>query len=304
MRILIVDDSPRHLTMMVYELNKLGYATSVVETGTAAIEAVANERFDVVMADIRLADMTGLELCWHLRTAQGLRHLYLILMIPGSMTEQFHELVEAGADEFLRKPLDWKWTAARLLAASRVVAMQRDLERMATTDALTGSLNRRRFLERGAEEFTRSRRYDRPLSVVMLDIDHFKRVNDTYGHATGDEAIRSTVRACKETLRACDLIGRLGGEEFAVVMPETPPVNAYAAAQRLRQAIAAKPVRIEAGGELHLTVSLGLSWLNGTDTGIEPLLARADAALYRAKNAGRNRVEVEPQITLPKSMTG
>lgn len=200
MRILIVDDSPRHLTMMVYELNKLGYATSVVNNGAAAIEAAATERFDVVMADIRLADMTGLELCWHLRTAQGLRHLYLILMIPGSMTDQFHELVEAGADEFLRKPLDWKWTAARLLAASRVVAMQRDLERLATTDALTGAMNRRRFLERGAEEFTRSRRYERPLSVVMLDIDHFKRVNDSYGHATGDEAIRSTVRACKDSL--------------------------------------------------------------------------------------------------------
>ena len=304
MRILIVDDSPRHLTMMVYELTKLGYATSVVETGAAAIEAVANERFDVVMADIRLADMTGIELCWHLRTAQGLRHLYLILMIPGSMTDQFHELVEAGADEFLRKPLDWKWTAARLLAASRVVAMQRDLERLATTDALTGSLNRRRFMERGDEEFGRSRRYERPLSVVMLDIDHFKRVNDTHGHATGDEAIRSTVRACKESLRTSDIIGRLGGEEFAVVMPETPPVNAYAVAQRLRQAVAAMPVRLESGGEMTVTVSLGLSWLNATDTGIEPLLARADAALYRAKHAGRNRVEVEPRIALPKSMMG
>ncbi|PWC36600.1 transcriptional regulator [Azospirillum sp. TSO35-2] len=290
--------------MMVYELNKLGCSTSVAQTGAAAIDAVAQEQFDVVMTDIRLKDMTGLELCWHLRTAQGLRHLYLILMIPGSMTEQFHELVEAGADEFLRKPLDWKWTAARLLAASRVVAMQRDLERLATTDALTGALNRRRFLERGAEEFTRSRRYDRPLSVVMLDIDHFKRVNDSHGHATGDDAIRATVRACKETLRACDIVGRLGGEEFAVVMPETTPVNAFTAAQRVRERIAATAVPLPSGGELRLTVSLGLSWMTATDPGIEPLLARADAGLYRAKNAGRNRVEIEPQITLPRSLAG
>jgi len=304
LRILIVDDSPHHQNMMVYELGKLGYSTSVVVNGAEAIEAVARERFDVVMADIRLKDMTGIELCWHLRTAQGLRHLYLILMIPGSMTDQFHELVEAGADEFLRKPLDWKWTAARLLAASRVVAMQRDLERLATTDALTGALNRRRFMERGAEEFTRSRRYDRPLSVVMLDIDHFKRVNDTHGHATGDEAIRMTVRCCKSSLRGCDIIGRLGGEEFAVVMPETPPVNAFTAAQRVRELIAATAMPLEAGGELRLTVSIGLSWMAAADRDIEQLLARADAGLYRAKNGGRNRVELEPQIALPKSLAG
>lgn len=302
LRILIVDDSPHHQNMMVYELNKLGYDTSMATNGAEAIEAVARERFDVVMADIRLKDMTGLELCWHLRTAQGLRHLYLILMIPGSMTDQFHELVEAGADEFLRKPLDWKWTAARLLAASRVVAMQRDLERLATTDALTGALNRRRFLERGAEEFIRSRRYERPLSVVMLDIDHFKRVNDTHGHATGDEAIRMTVRCCKSSLRSCDIIGRLGGEEFAVVLPETPPVNAFAAAQRLRVLIASSVLPVEPAGELRLTVSLGLAWIGAPDRDVEQLLARADTALYRAKNAGRNRVEVEPKIGLPKSL--
>ncbi len=304
LRILIVDDSPHHQNMMVYELNRLGYGTSMATNGAEAIEAVARERFDVVMADIKLKDMTGLELCWHLRTAQGLRHLYLILMIPGSMTDQFHELVEAGADEFLRKPLDWKWTAARLLAASRVVAMQRDLERLATTDALTGALNRRRFLERGAEEFTRSRRYERPLSVVMLDIDHFKRVNDTYGHATGDEAIRMTVRCCKSSLRSCDVIGRLGGEEFAVVLPETPPVNAFAAAQRLRELIASSVLPLEPDGELRLTVSLGLAWMAAPDRDIEQLLARADAALYRAKHGGRNRVEVEPKIALPKSLAG
>ncbi len=304
MRILIVDDSPHHQNMMVYELNKLGYSTSLALNGADAIAAVAAERFDVVMADIKLKDMTGLELCWHLRTAQGLRHLYLILMIPGSMTDQFHELVEAGADEFLRKPLDWKWTAARLLAASRVVAMQRDLERLATTDALTGALNRRRFLERGAEEFTRSRRYERPLSVVMLDIDHFKRVNDTHGHATGDEAIRMTVRCCKSSLRACDIIGRLGGEEFAVVMPETPPVNAFTAAQRVRELIAATGTPLESGGELRLTVSIGLAWMAAPDSNIEQLLARADSALYRAKNGGRNRVEMEPQIVLPRSLAG
>ena len=304
MRILIVDDSPHHQNMMVYELNKLGYSTSIATNGAQAIEAVAHERFDVVMADIKLKDMTGIELCWHLRTAPGLRHLYLILMIPGSMTDQFHELVEAGADEFLRKPLDWKWTTARLLAASRVVAMQRDLERLATTDALTGALNRRRFLERGAEEFTRSRRYERPLSVVMLDIDHFKKVNDTHGHATGDEAIKMTVRCSKASLRACDIIGRLGGEEFAVVMPETPPVNAFTAAQRVRERIADSSLPLETGGELRLTVSIGLAWMTPTDRGVEQLLARADAALYRAKNGGRNRVEMEPSIALPRSLAG
>lgn len=298
MRILIVDDSPHHRTMMVYELTKLGCSTVTAVNGAEAIEATAHERFDVVMADIKLTDMTGLELCWHLRTRQGLRHLYLIIMIPGSMTDQYHELVEAGADEFLRKPLDWKWTSARLLAASRVVAMQRELERLATIDPLTGALNRRRFLERGAEELSRSSRYERPLSLLMLDIDHFKRVNDTHGHATGDEAIRMTVRACKSVLRGTDLIGRLGGEEFAVLLPETSPVNAYAAGQRLRERLAAESLPLEGGGTLVLTISIGLAWLTRTDVCLETLMARADAALYRAKKAGRNRVEIEPQLPL------
>jgi diguanylate cyclase (GGDEF)-like protein len=169
---------------------------------------------------------------------------------------------------------------------------------------LTGALNRRRFLERGADEFTRSRRYERPLSVVMLDIDHFKRVNDTYGHATGDEAIRMTVRCCKSSLRACDIIGRLGGEEFAVVLPETPPINAFSAAQRLRQLIESSSLPLEPDGELRVTASLGLAWMTPADRDIEQLLARADAALYRAKHGGRNRVELEPQIPLPKSLTG
>lgn len=295
MRILIVDDSPHHRNMMVYELNKLGYGTVTVANGAEAIDAVSNDRFDVVMTDIKLDDMTGLELCWHLRTQQGLRHLYLIIMIPGSMTDQYHQLVEAGADEFLRRPLDWKWTEARLLAASRVVAMQRELERLATTDALTGALNRRRFLERGTEEYNRSRRYDRPLSVMMLDIDHFKRVNDTYGHATGDEAIRMTVRACKSSLRNCDIIGRLGGEEFAVILPETDLVGALDVAERLRARVEAATIPLP-GGEMRMSVSIGVASCEPDEVTVERALGRADRALYEAKARGRNRVVAEPMM--------
>lgn len=282
--------------MMVYELRKLGYAVETATTGAEALDRAAREQFDVVMVDVKLADMTGVELCWHLRTKQGARHLYLIIMIPGSMTDQYHELVEGGADEFLRKPLDWKWTGARLLAASRVVAMQRDLERLATTDTLTGALNRRRFLERGAEEFLRARRYERPLSVLMLDIDHFKRVNDTHGHGIGDEAIRLTVRCCQQTIRTSDFVGRLGGEEFAIVLPETKPLSAFSVAERLREAIAAASLPVPPSDVLRITVSVGLSWIDPADGGIEALLAKSDVALYRAKHGGRNRVEVEPQL--------
>jgi diguanylate cyclase (GGDEF)-like protein len=179
--------------------------------------------------------------------------------------------------------------------------MQRDLERLATTDTLTGALNRRRFLERGADEFTRGRRYQRPLSVLMLDIDHFKRVNDNYGHGVGDEAIRMTVRCSQATLRTSDFIGRLGGEEFAIVLPETSALNAFTAAERVREAIAEEALSVSATEVLKLTVSIGLSWLDPSDEGIETLLAKSDVALYRAKNGGRNRVEVEPQLKLSLS---
>jgi len=293
MRILVVDDSRMARTALCRQLEEFGHGTACVDSGAEALARTREEAFDVVLVDFRVGDMEGVEVCWHLRAAQGAKHLYLMLMLPGSITNQFFEVVENGADEFLRKPLDWAWLRARLLAASRVVDMQRQLERLATTDSLTGALNRGRFMARAADEVMRARRYGRPLSAVMLDIDHFKKINDTHGHATGDEAIRSVVRVCRTLVRGADVLGRLGGEEFAILLPETPPQGAVLLAERLRRALAVTEVRMPGGVGVTFTVSIGVSALRPGEESVSALLARADEALYRAKNGGRNRVVCE-----------
>lgn len=298
MRILVVDDSRMARTALCQQLAAFGHEAAWAESGRQALERVRDEAFDVVLIDFRVGDMEGVEVCWHLRAMQGAKHLYLMLMLPGSITNQFFEVVENGADEFLRKPLDWTWLRARLLAASRVVDMQRQLERLATTDSLTGALNRGRFMARAAEEVARANRHGRALSILMLDIDFFKRINDTYGHPTGDEAIRSLVRTCRSLVRTSDVLGRLGGEEFALLLPETPLPGAVLLAERLRRALAVTEVRVSGGTGLHFTVSIGVGMLKEDERCIDPALLRADEALYAAKRGGRNRVVAETPHTV------
>jgi diguanylate cyclase (GGDEF)-like protein len=167
---------------------------------------------------------------------------------------------------------------------------EEELRRLVVTDPLTGLSNRRRFEEACEIETMRFRRYGVPASLVMLDIDFFKRVNDTYGHATGDAVLVALAETCRRALRETDVAARLGGEEFAVLLPMTSETGALEIAERLRTRLAATSVQTPAG-RLNFTVSLGVATFSGQDEA-ETVLARADAALYRAKEYGRNRVEV------------
>jgi len=167
--------------------------------------------------------------------------------------------------------------------------MEQRLERLANTDPLTGLANRASFFARAAEELLRTRRYRRPLAVLMIDIDHFKRINDTRGHEAGDRALREFADLCREIVREPDVVGRIGGEEFALLLPETPCDNAVALADRLRAAVERLHATDPAGP---LTVSIGVSEVRTGEASVEPALARADAALYTAKGSGRNRVEL------------
>ncbi|MHB9098424.1 MAG: GGDEF domain-containing protein [Syntrophales bacterium] len=165
---------------------------------------------------------------------------------------------------------------------------QVELQRLATTDFLTGISNNRSFFATGEREIQRARRYGRPLGVLMFDIDHFKRINDTYGHAAGDQVLVAITAACRNFLRDIDVFGRLGGEEFAILLPETDLAGGRTTAERLRSAIA--KIGIEAGAAtLHITISLGVSVLSPDDDQIEQVLKRADDAMYEAKRDGRNK---------------
>jgi len=173
--------------------------------------------------------------------------------------------------------------------ARRTFRLELELEVLATRDSLTGVNNRRSFMQQAEHELERTRRNGRPVSLLMLDIDRFKSINDTHGHPMGDEVIRTLARTCQGALRSVDVLGRLGGEEFAIVLPETHAEGALRVAERLRQLIAETSVPLEAGGALTFTVSMGVAeWRPGE--GLDHLLSRGDQALYAAKNTGRNKV--------------
>jgi diguanylate cyclase (GGDEF)-like protein len=162
---------------------------------------------------------------------------------------------------------------------------------MASTDPLTGLLNRRRFLEQAETEFLRSQRYQHELAVVMLDIDHFKTINDAHGHFVGDQVLTAMSRAAESLLRATDIMGRWGGEEFVILMPETPLAGAAILAERLREVLAQLAID-SAAGALRFTISAGVAARGGPDAGITDIMQRADSALYAAKELGRNRIQV------------
>jgi diguanylate cyclase (GGDEF)-like protein len=166
------------------------------------------------------------------------------------------------------------------------------LRELARRDSLTGVSNRGHLFDRAADELLRARRYRRPLTVLMLDLDHFKLINDQHGHAAGDRVLRVACRRWIQLLRSMDLLGRIGGEEFAVLMPETDLEAGRAAADRLRAAVADRPISAR-GVQIHCTVSAGITVLRDDDKSVEEALRRADTALYRAKEAGRNRVETD-----------
>ncbi len=180
-------------------------------------------------------------------------------------------------------------TIGRDLTATK--RLQQELLLMASTDPLTGLLNRRRFLEQAESDFQRSQRYQHELAVVMLDIDHFKAINDSHGHFVGDQVLIAMSRATENLLRNTDILGRWGGEEFVILMPETPLAGAAILAERLREELARLTVDTT-GGALRFTISAGVAARGGTDAGITDILQRADSALYAAKHHGRNRIQV------------
>jgi diguanylate cyclase (GGDEF)-like protein/PAS domain S-box-containing protein len=198
---------------------------------------------------------------------------------------KFYALVSAT-------PIEYEGRLATFLSFADITRhkeIETELMVLATTDPLTGVLNRRAFGEQGDREISRARRYDIPLSVLMLDVDHFKRINDTFGHMAGDQVLRLMAEVMRKTLRETDLIGRIGGEEFAAILTETPIEGALDTSERLRKSIESKPLETEDGVVVY-TASIGVTEYRTTDKSLEQTLKRADAALYKAKASGRNRV--------------
>ncbi|MDX1738202.1 MAG: diguanylate cyclase [Alphaproteobacteria bacterium] len=254
-------------------------------------EIRANKDADLVLVDYQMPEMNGLEFISHLRKEFNLEELPIIMITATEEKAFLREAFEAGANDFLRKPVEPVELIARARNLRRLKTITEELQRLANTDVLTNVQTRRSFMEAAETEVGRSHRYGGPLSIIMLDADHFKNVNDTYGHAGGDDVLRFLSAACKEVVRDQDYVGRLGGEEFCICLPETGLEGATKVAERLRQNVEEATINLSDGQKVKVTLSIGVSVLQSKED-LDTVMRRSDEALYEAKEGGRNRVVV------------
>jgi two-component system, cell cycle response regulator len=299
-RVLVVDDSRIVRFMVASHLEREGFEVRQAENGAAALRVLAERACDVVITDLRMPELDGLSVLSAVKqTAPDTE----VIILTGSHTSEVEYAVRAlrlGAHDYLLKPPPSAdavvMTVQRAVEKKRLKeANRRLLQELATlshTDALTGLANRRSFEESLAREVARSRRHGMPLSLAVLDLDHFKRVNDVYGHAAGDDVLRAVGQVATSALRQEDLVFRIGGEEFVVLLPHTDIEEAARTAERLLAALRATLVPTDACAQgIKVTASMGVAVFDEADPDGRGLFSRADAALYAAKKAGRNRVQ-------------
>lgn len=291
MRVLVVDDSRLVRDMLQAVLRDLGYEVATCETAEEAELLASGDWFDIVLVDLNLPGKSGIELCWDLRVKHPPGLQYLVIMTTMTQIATHIEALDGGADDFMPKPIDIGLLRARLRLGERLVRAHKDMHRLACTDPLSGVLNRRSFFEQAEDALLRRQRTAESLAVVMVDIDHFKRVNDGFGHDMGDEVIRQVAKTLQGAVRQTDCIGRLGGEEFAILFSNTGIDVVSLLAERLRKRIAELALRSE-GRPCPVTASFGVSPVLPDEDAIDAALKRADSALYRSKHEGRNRVTV------------
>lgn len=303
-RCLVVEDSAIDLDKVTETLARDRNTTVAAESCASALERALSEDFELIIISLTLMREDGLRLCSQLRSHERTRQVPVLLLADETDMDRIAKGLELGANDYLIKPIDRNELLARTRTQVRRKRYQDRLRAnyeqslsLALTDSLTGLFNRRylsahlpRLLDRGGGN-------QKPVAALLFDIDHFKVVNDTYGHGVGDEVLKEVANRASRNLRNFDLVARLGGEEFVVVMPDTDLVQALNVAERLRRRIAETPFAVSAPvGQISISISIGVAVADGTlDADGKPesgdsLLRRADTALYQAKRSGRNRV--------------
>ncbi|MDR7483721.1 MAG: diguanylate cyclase [Armatimonadota bacterium] len=298
-RLLVVDDEPAILDLLKRRLEALGCSVTVLPGGSGVLRAVREEPPDLILLDIMMPDVDGFSVCQALKDDPEVRDIPIIMMTARSELDSRIKGLELGAHDYVAKPFETAELIARVRAALRVKHLQdelkeanRKLERLATSDPLTDLPNRRSFDEQFFLAVERSRRSGEPFSIMMVDLDHFKQINDTYGHQVGDDALRVLGRLLNGRRRVTDLVGRYGGEEFVWVLPGARAEDAVEVAEWLRRTV--EEMTFEAPqGRVRLTISVGLTTyvpLDHGPFGTTTILEAADQALREAKQGGRNRV--------------
>ncbi len=296
MRILIAEDDSVTRRVLSARLRRWCYEVTAVADGQAALELLTgNDPPRLALLDWEMPGMDGVDICGRVRESASGRYSYLILLTGRESQQDLVVGLRAGADDYLRKPFDEAELEARLRVGIRILTLQEELvqareamRHQATHDGLTGLANRASLMDSLKIEVAQLARRGGSLSVAMIDLDHFKRINDTLGHAAGDAVLVQTTQRVANSVRPYDRFGRVGGEEFVILLPGCDLQGAAAVAERVRAAIAAEPVILETG-PIDVTASIGVATI--TDPAqAESLLPRADEAMYKAKHGGRNRV--------------
>jgi diguanylate cyclase (GGDEF)-like protein len=312
LRVMVIDDDRTLLLLMAKVLGQAGHTVTVAADGVEALHRIGTDRPHLVITDWEMPRMDGLTFCKALRQTSAGRRIYIMIVTGHGDEQRLQEAFLAGADDYVTKPIRPNELLARMRAGQRFIEIQRNLaaesgelrkiaielaaankrlNAVAHMDALTGIPNRRFLLERLDQEFAVSVRKGAALTLLLLDVDHFKPINDRFGHPVGDAVLSQLAKELRARSRTGDTVGRLGGEEFLVICPDTSSSAAITAAERLRQAIENLPA-IPVAGLPGVTVSVGIAERDATVHRASDLVEKVDQALYQAKQGGRNRCAV------------
>jgi len=294
--VLVIDDNEVIRRLAKTLLTKKNYIVETAKDGVEGIVIAKKSQPQVILLDVMMPGMDGHEVCKLLKQDSVTNDIPVIMVT--SKTEAVDRVrgLEIGAADYVMKPFDQGELLARIATQVKLKNLydelqekNRMLEELSKKDGLTDLYNRRYFQERVTEEFSRARRYDFPMSFIIFDIDHFKKINDTHGHPAGDEVLRYIARMLASHIRDVDVAARYGGEEFGLILPHTKLSNAVNVAERIRQQIGAKPVELQSSS-IPVTISLGVAGIpDNNPKSADELIQFADDALYKAKQAGRNR---------------
>lgn len=301
--ILVADDSPVYRKLVERTLFETGCTVCFANTGREAIELFERVHPAIVITDWVMPDITGIELCHKIRSDAGAAYTYIIILTSNAEKENVVKGLSAGADDYLTKPFHPDELLARVRVGERLIELQRqieaknrELQELALTDALTGLPNRRAVESWAPRLLSGAARHGFPFWVVAMDLDHFKGINDRFGHEAGDKVLRRFAEILKANGRKSDICGRTGGEEFLQVITHADETAIRRVVERIRAQLAAEKFRLS-DVEVTVTASFGVAGFCGTRAPeFADLVKHADAALYRAKHLGRNRIEVQPVV--------